>query len=102
VSSVVAALVSSVRGAAQYHTQAQDNLTIVAGAKCHGQKRQDIDLLIFGGFAKGFHPGKDLSVVVMPSGLFVALAFELRVILCNEGADVIGLVRERQPSAPAQ
>ena len=38
----------------------QDNLTIVAGAKCYGQKRQDIDLLIFGDFAKGFQIKKEL------------------------------------------
>lgn len=32
----------------------QDQITIVVGAKCYGQKRQDIDLLIFGRFASGF------------------------------------------------
>ena len=38
----------------------QDNLTIVAGAKCYGQKHQDIDLLIFGDFAKGLQIKKEL------------------------------------------
>jgi hypothetical protein len=34
-----------------------------------------------------------------PSGLclFVAFGFQLRVIRCNEGTDVVGLVQEPQP-----
>lgn len=32
---------------------ADDNLTIIVGAKCHGQRVSDIDLLVIGHFASG-------------------------------------------------
>ena len=37
-----------------------DTVIIVAGAKCYGEKRQDIDLLVFGAMSKGFRIKSDL------------------------------------------
>jgi hypothetical protein len=38
----------------------EDAVTIVAGAKCYGEKHQDIDLLVFGALSKGFRIKSDL------------------------------------------
>ena len=70
----------------------EDTVTIVAGAKCYGEKRQDIDLLIFGTLSQGFRIKSDLLPKEFASHRTYLSSFLLTLEVKDHGPESVRIV----------